>query len=227
MAKEGGIVTHLTALEEIASMVVLCSDKTGTLTTAQMTVYHETAATFSGFTGEEVLEFAALASNPANKDDAIDRAVFQAYAKMEGYGADVDESAKKLKAKYTTDKYFGFNPVVKRTVCDATEIKTGRKIRVAKGIISKVLKTDPNDGGQQWTVDDFDKTSKAVQEADATFGKSGYKTIAVCISINGGPMKYAGTLPIMDPPRADTAETIANIKAAFVQVKMITGDQPG
>ena len=30
MAKEGGIVTHLTALEEIASMVVLCSDKTGT-----------------------------------------------------------------------------------------------------------------------------------------------------------------------------------------------------
>merc|ERR1719162_2868776 len=40
MAKEGGIVTHLTALEEIASMVVLCSDKTGTLTTAQMTVYH-------------------------------------------------------------------------------------------------------------------------------------------------------------------------------------------
>ena len=38
MAEEGGIVTHLTALEEIASMVVLCSDKTGTLTTNQMTV---------------------------------------------------------------------------------------------------------------------------------------------------------------------------------------------
>jgi len=54
MAKEGGIVTHLTALEEIASMVVLCSDKTGTLTTAQMTVYHDTAATFNGFTGKEV-----------------------------------------------------------------------------------------------------------------------------------------------------------------------------
>ena len=38
MAKEGGIVTHLTALEEIASMVVLCSDKTGTLTTAKMSI---------------------------------------------------------------------------------------------------------------------------------------------------------------------------------------------
>merc|ERR1719399_520663 len=86
MAKEGGIVTHLTALEEIASMVVLCSDKTGTLTTAQMTVYHETAACFNGFAGTEVLKMAALASNPANKDDAIDRAVYQAYAKMAGFG---------------------------------------------------------------------------------------------------------------------------------------------
>ena len=41
MAQEGGIVTHLTALEEIASMVVLCSDKTGTLTTAQVWVRPE------------------------------------------------------------------------------------------------------------------------------------------------------------------------------------------
>ena len=37
-------------------------------------------------------------------------------------------------------------------------------------------------------------------------------------------MKYAGTLPIMDPPRADTADTIAKIKNAEVDVKMITGD---
>merc|ERR1719203_2575898 len=64
MADEGGIVTHLTALEEIASMVVLCSDKTGTLTTASMTVYHETAACFNDFDGKTVLKYAALASNP-------------------------------------------------------------------------------------------------------------------------------------------------------------------
>merc|ERR1719247_2655788 len=224
MALEGGIVTHLTALEEIASMVVLCSDKTGTLTTAQMTVYHETAACFNGFSGKEVLELAALASNPANKDDAIDRSVYQAYAKMVGLGPDVDTAATRLAAKWKTDKYFGFNPVIKRTVADVSQVGGGSTMRVAKGIVSKVLKTVEGDGGQQWVCDDYENTKKMVEDADATFGKSGYKTIAVACSVNGGPMKYAGTLPIMDPPRADTAETIKKIKDAYIDVKMITGD---
>ena len=95
---------------------------------------------------------------------------------------------------------------------------------MAKGIVSKVLKTVEGDGGQQWTVDNYDEMVTKVNAADATFGKSGYKTIAVCVQKEGGPMVYAGTLPIMDPPRIDTAETIAKIKHSFVDVKMITGD---
>jgi H+-transporting ATPase len=39
IAQEGAIVTNLGALQEMASMDLLCSDKTGTLTTAEMTVY--------------------------------------------------------------------------------------------------------------------------------------------------------------------------------------------
>merc|ERR1719387_243170 len=97
-------------------------------------------------------------------------------------------------------------------------------MRVAKGIVSKILKTVDGDGGQQWTIDKYDVISAQVDTADATFGKSGYKTIAVAVSVDGGPMEYAGTLPIMDPPRVDTAETIKKIKYASVDVKMITGD---
>ena len=224
MAKEGGIVTHLTALEEIASMLCLCSDKTGTLTTASMTVYHETAACFNGFTGKEVLTFAALASNPANKDDAIDRAVFKAYAQMEGFGTDVDSGAKKLATGWNYEKYVGFNPTVKRTVAYVASKDGTKKLRVAKGIVNKVLRPDPNDGGEQWAIENYESLAPKVAQADATFGKSGYKTLAVCVSENGGPMKYAGTLPIMDPPRHDTAETIAKIRGSMVDVKMITGD---
>ena len=42
---------------------------------------------------------------------------------------------------YTLIKYYGFNPTIKRTVADYIDKKTGKKLRVAKGIISKILKT--------------------------------------------------------------------------------------
>jgi H+-transporting ATPase len=224
MAKEGGIVTHLTALEEIASMKVLCSDKTGTLTTAKMTVYHENAAVFNGYSGEDALTYAAIASNAANKDDAIDSAVYKAFAKMKGFDKDVDAAAKKLETEYETIKKFGFNPMVKRTVADVVNLKTNAKMRVAKGIVSKCTKTDPDDGGEQWEIAESKTMIPAIKEADATFGKSGYKTIAVVAQNGSGPMKFVGLLPIMDPPREDTLETIAKIRNGFVEVKMITGD---
>merc|ERR1719482_424005 len=95
MADEGGIVTHLTALEDIASMKVLCSDKTGTLTTAQMTVYYDNnAKCFNGFDAKQVLEFGSIASNEANKDDPIDSAVLRAYAEMVG-AQNVDDAVHK------------------------------------------------------------------------------------------------------------------------------------
>ena len=60
--------------------------------------------------------------------------VYQAYAKMVGMG--VDEAATALQKKYVNDKYYGFNPVIKRTVADVTEVSSLRKLRVAKGIVS-------------------------------------------------------------------------------------------
>ena len=90
---------------------------------------------------------------------------------------------------------------------------------VSSSSVPRPPKAIEGDGGQQWTCDDFDNMKKAVDEADMTFGKSGYKTIGVAVAVDDGPMKYAGTLPIMDPPRADTADTIAKIKNAGVGVK--------
>merc|ERR1712176_559565 len=139
MADEGGIVTHLTALEEIASMKVLCSDKTGTLTTAKMTVYYnETAKPFNGFTAAEVLEYAPLASNENNKDDPIDSAVLRAYAESKGYAkqdqdAHVQKAVDARKKEFKLDEggFVGFNPIVKRTCASVTRAN-GDKIFCSK-----------------------------------------------------------------------------------------------
>ncbi|CAJ1436676.1 unnamed protein product [Effrenium voratum] len=225
MSDEGGIVTHLTALEEIASMKVLCSDKTGTLTTAQMTVYYdETAKAYNGFSAEQVLEFASLASNEANKDDPIDSAVLRAYAKSKNFTS-VDDAVDKRKQNYSLDPegFMGFNPIVKRT-CAAVTAKDGTKWFCSKGMVDVILKTNADDEGKQWTVDNYAEMSKTATKADADLGISGFKTLGVAVSKNGGPMLFAGILPIMDPPRHDTKETIRKIKQAQVAVKMITGD---
>jgi H+-transporting ATPase len=46
LAKRKAIVRRLTAVEELAGMDILCSDKTGTLTLNQLTV--DVPAAFSG-----------------------------------------------------------------------------------------------------------------------------------------------------------------------------------
>jgi len=227
MADEGGIVTHLTALEEIASMKVLCSDKTGTLTTAQMTVYYDdNAKCFSGLSAKQVLEFGALASNAANKDDPIDSAVLRAYTESIGE-TNVDKAVDVLKKKFTLDQdgFDGFNPIVKRT-CARVTSTDGKKYLVAKGMVDIILKTSAEDEGkEQWTVENFDTIDKEAKSADTQLGMNGFKTLAVMVQERpSGAHKFAGILPIMDPPRRDTKETIANIKASGVAVKMITGD---
>merc|ERR1719333_54870 len=135
----------------------------------------------------------------------------------------VDKAADMVKQQYEQEKYVGFNPIVKRTVAFVKDKKTGKQLQVAKGIVNKVLKTG-EDGGITWTVEDFDKMRQDVKKSDERFGKQGFKTIAVAVGEPGGKMFYAGTLPIMDPPRGDTADTIANIRGSSVAVKMITGD---
>jgi len=226
MADEGGIVTHLTALEEIASMKVLCSDKTGTLTTAQMTVYYDSSCkTYNGFTPKQVLEFASIASNDANKDDPIDSAVLRAYCDSVG-ASSIDEAVSARKQKYVLEKdgFVGFNAIVKRTSA-SVKGADGSRYFCAKGMVDVILKTDPNDEGvHQWEVEDYPNMSQEVHQADATLGISGFKTLGVCVRINDGPFQFAGILPIMDPPRHDTKDTIAKIKKSSVAVKMITGD---
>ena len=75
LSKRGVLITRLSALHDIASMTVLCSDKTGTLTRNQATVKATWAA--PGFTEADLLRASALASDPAGLD-AVDGAIIKA-----------------------------------------------------------------------------------------------------------------------------------------------------
>merc|ERR1719379_284604 len=106
-----------------------------------MTVYYDAnAKTYNGFTAANCLEFAALASNNANKDDPIDSAVLRAYSEMTG-AATVDGAVEALMKKYKLDPdgFIGFNPIVKRTCASVTQ-SDGSKWFVSKGMVDVILK---------------------------------------------------------------------------------------
>jgi hypothetical protein len=74
LAEKECIVKHFTAIEELAGMDVLCSDKTGTLTKNKLEVF-DSLVYDKKYTKEDILFFGALAANELTKD-AIDTAMF-------------------------------------------------------------------------------------------------------------------------------------------------------
>jgi len=90
-------------------------------------------------------------------------------------------------------------------------------------LITKVLETGA-DGGDEWTCDDAASLKPVLAEVDADFANRGFKTIGLAMSRNGGNMKFQGIVPMLDPPRDDTKQTIKEIREAGIAVKMATGD---
>lgn len=221
MAQEfSAIVTQIPALQDISSMTVLCSDKTGTLTTAKITIIPEMAWMPPGFTKEDLALYAYLASNPDKKEDPIDRSVINHFASTFG------DKGPELIKDYVKVRAVGFTPVYKRVVFEFQHAKIG-KIVVAKGIVGKMLDTacgGEDDADDQWKVQRCEQLTPEVDKIDYDLSMAGYKTLGVSLKVGDKPWVFVGVLPQMDPPRLDTEATINALKGAGVRVKMITGD---
>jgi H+-transporting ATPase len=199
LAEKRAIVTHLAAMEELAGIDVLCSDKTGTLTQNKLTLGEPFCLT--GVMPAEAILAGALASQ-ADSQDPIDLAVIHG-----------------LKDPHETDKYQiehfqPFDPVHKRTEALVTG-PDKNQFRVTKGAVQVILALVPD----ATTIHD------AVEKAVDGFAGRGFRSLAVARTANNGQWQFLGVLPLFDPPREDSKQTIATATEMGVKVKMVTGDQ--
>ena len=199
LAKKEAIVTRLSAIEELAGVDVLCSDKTGTLTQNKLTLGDP--FTVDGIAPDKVILWAALASRAEDKD-TIDLAVIG--------GVKDDKELKSFKVHH----FQPFDPVHKRT--EATvEGADGNQFFVSKGAPQAILKLATNAG----------EVKAAVETAINEFAGRGFRSLGVARADQEGQWKFAGMLPLFDPPREQAKATIASARQMGVDVKMVTGDQ--
>jgi H+-transporting ATPase len=199
LAAKQAIVTKLTAVEEVAGIDVLCSDKTGTLTKSQLTPGDPFIV--EGYKPEDVILFGALASR-AEDQDPIDLAVLSGV------------KDKKLLESYKVTHFQPFDPVHKRTEAEIMGVD-GKGFKVAKGAPQVVLALDP----------DAAKIKKDVDKAVGEFASRGFRSLAVARTNKKDEWRLVGIIPLFDPLRDDSKETIDTARKMGLKVKMVTGDQ--
>lgn len=134
LAKQGVLPTRLSAVDEAATIDVLCSDKTGTLTCNQLSV--ACVRPMPGFDEAHVLGMAALASSQGGQD-SVDAAIRSASTQK------LTSDLPKLTA------FVPFDPAKKTSEATATDAK-GNILRIVKGAftaITGLTAPSPNAGG--------------------------------------------------------------------------------
>ncbi len=201
LANMQAIVSRLSAIEELAGMDVLCSDKTGTLTQNKMTI--NDPYTVGDISDDDIIFYAALASKEEN-NDPIEVPIYTYLKEHNLY--------EKLK-NYTLEKFTPFDPVSKRT--ESVLIHDKQTIQVTKGAPQVII--------EMCDETTFDK--KAAYTQVESFAQKGFRTLGVAWKeVTEEKWHFMGLIPLYDPPREDSKEVIADVRAHGVAVKMVTGD---
>ncbi|KAF7587672.1 plasma membrane H+-ATPase [Aspergillus hancockii] len=211
LAKKKAIVQRLSAIESLAGVEILCSDKTGTLTRNKLSLSEP--YTVPGVESKDLMLTACLAASRKKKGmDAIDRAFLRALK-------DYPEAKKEL-TQYKKLEFCPFDPVSKK-VTAIVQSPQGERIICMKGAPIFVLKTVEEDH----TIPE--EIEVAYMNKVADFAVRGFRSLGVARKRGEGEWEILGIMPCSDPPRHDTAKTIHEAKSLGLSVKMLTGDAVG
>ena len=201
LAKKDVLVTKLESIEDAASMNVLCIDKTGTITQNKLSIID--IVSFSGYSNEEIIKIASLASTEESKE-AIDLLIID-YAKTNN----IDFKT------YKKIEFTPFDPSIKRS--EAIIETNGKHFKVIKGFPPIVLTL---------CTDLDEETRVKINNTLKELSTKGYRTLGIAISktFDFENIQFIGIITFADPIRNDSKEMIEEVKSLGIKPIMLTGD---
>lgn len=198
LAAKKAIVSKLESIEELAGIDILCSDKTGTLTQNKLTLAKVIA--YGDATPDDVILAGCLASKAEDKDP-IDLAILSAIKDPAALSA------------WQETAYVPFDPVSKRTEATVSDAR-GETLQASKGMPAVIMDLCALPAAERASIE------AKIEELALT----GMRALAAARTDAAGQWQFLGILPLMDPPRVDSKETVAKANELGVSVKMVTGD---
>jgi Mg2+-importing ATPase len=217
MAQEKVIVKRLSSIENLGSMNVICSDKTGTLT--EGVVQLQSTLDIEGAPSDKVLFHAYLnAFFETGFTNPIDEAI-RAYRKFDLSG-------------YLKLDEIPYDFLRKRLSILASHDNS--QLMVTKGALHDVLAVCSSAETAGGTIVDIAAATDRIQQHFAELSSKGFRTLGVAYKNMGSEtriskdqeagMTFSGFLVLFDPPKPNIIETITSLKNLGVSLKVITGD---
>ena len=239
MAKENAIVRKLYAVESLGSISVICSDKTGTLTQNKMTVQQV-------FVDHKVIPHDQLTrGNPLQKkfvlmsllcNDSVTRDDKEIGDPTEialvNLGEEYDLDELKVREDYPRVGEIPFDS--DRKLMSTVNRVEDKFVMITKGavdvLLSRMVKVQTTEG----IVDFTDEHKQELEKVNRNFSKEGLRVLAFAFKdVDEGQvidvedekdLIFVGLTAMMDPPRPESKEAVANCIKAGIKPVMITGD---
>ena len=239
MAKENAIVRKLYAVESLGSISVICSDKTGTLTQNKMTVQQV-------FVDHKVIPHDQLTrGNPLQKkfvlmsllcNDSVTRDDKEIGDPTEialvNLGEEYDLDELKVREDYPRVGEIPFDS--DRKLMSTVNRVEDKFVMITKGavdvLLSRMVKVQTTEG----IIDFTDEHKQELEKVNRNFSKEGLRVLAFAFKdVDEGQvidvedekdLIFVGLTAMMDPPRPESKEAVANCIKAGIKPVMITGD---
>lgn len=249
MAKEKVIVKRLASIENLGSMNVLCSDKTGTLTIGEVKLH--SAIDVEGNANDRVLLHAYLNavyetgfSNPidkAIKDFCSHHFDLSGYSKLDEIPYDFIR--KRLSVLVSSS---GLSLTDKTDRSLITKKSTTKHVMVTKGALHNVLEVCSYAEMTDGKIVDISVVKEKIEQRFEVLSNKGFRILGVCFrdcgfyndTVNDDinilhssitkadeiNMTFLGFLIFFDPIKPDVIESISNLRKLGISLKIISGD---